>query len=321
MSLTGHIKLGRGEPVFDWFAENFPNTREMATEVNRELRDGPATKPCAVPVPAGSDASLVGTAVGYVLSASLRDDAITSTVATTGARLLDRFLRNLKPLPSAIERQIVSRVEELAPSRRELVGDEWYELLRLVSVLARFEQVRRAGAHVVMMLMPLFIKHAGDLDGLGHACATPPTLADLDSLTRATLSDQLHLRQARQLHLGPVFAQSIPLGGADADIIADGELIELKSSGQARIVGRAELWQLLGYLLADTDDKYKLRRCSFRAPRRRRSGKWEVQDFIDALAGRPCDSVEHWRAEFARILSELPVRMRMTPIRGPAPIH
>jgi hypothetical protein len=149
MSLTGHIKLGPGEPVFDWFAENFPNTREMATEVNRKLRDGPATKPCAVPVPAGSDASLVGTAVGYVLSASLRDDAITSTVATTGARLLDRPLRNLKPLPSAIERQIVSRVEELAPSRRELVGDEWYELLRLVSVLARFEQVRRAGAHVV----------------------------------------------------------------------------------------------------------------------------------------------------------------------------
>jgi hypothetical protein len=56
--------------------------------------------------------------------------------------------------------------------------------------------------------------------------------------------------------------------------------------------GRIELWQLQGYLFADTD-AYHIRQVGFSALRRRRSIFWSSQELIDLLAGRPSQSVEH----------------------------
>jgi hypothetical protein len=254
------------------------------------------------PARPGTDASLVGTAIGYVLSAHLRDDALDETVATTGARLLDRPLSGMHPLPSEVERRVVERVRGLGPSRGTLAGAGWDEFLRLCCVLARFEQIYRAGPAVVQHVVGPLVEHAEDLDGLGRAVVSAPTLSDLDGLGRATLEDLTHLRKARRLDIGPTFAQSLALGGADADLIYDETLAELKSSGGARIVGRNEAWQLLGYLLADSDNRFDIRRLSVLALRRRRSITWEAQELIDALAGGPTPPVEHWRAEFAELL-------------------
>lgn len=103
MSLTSLLKAGTG-PVREWFEANFPETQRVCTDANRELRGGaPAKTPCAVaPVP-GTDHSLVGTAVGYVLSAHLREDALDETVATHGAALLDN------PLSRWVAPQLVER--------------------------------------------------------------------------------------------------------------------------------------------------------------------------------------------------------------------
>ena len=217
-------------PVRDWFAGNFPETRSFAKSANRELRGGPEKEPCAVaPVP-GADAGLVGTAVGYVLSAYLREDALQETVATNGARLLDRSVPNLEPSATAIERSAIGRVRELRPSQRDLASEEWSELLRLCLLLARFEQTYRAGLPGARYLLPLVVQHRQNLDALTRAVATEPTQADLEALARATIEDHAHLRDSEALYLGPTFAQSVPLGGADADVIADGLLIELKSA-------------------------------------------------------------------------------------------
>jgi hypothetical protein len=323
MSLTGHIKRGRGDPVFDWFATNFPATAPVSTEVNRVLRGGGADVACAIPPAPGADAGLVGTAVGYVLSAHLRAGALDSTVATHGAGILDRFVRPPARAPSVVERMVVERIEAMVPSRRQLVGDEWSELMRLACLLSRCEQMVRAGANALPVLIPLFRNHA-ELDGLGRAAATPETLADLDVLSRATLADYLHIRDAPDLAVGPVFMQSALLGGADADIIAGRALIELKSTGQDRIAGRREFWQLLGYALADTRDQYKLRQCTIAALRRRRSYTWEVQELVDALAGGPSAPIERWRLDFEELLLELPPpggsgRLTAPRARGPRP--
>jgi hypothetical protein len=80
MSLTGLLKIGHG-PVWEWFAEHFPQTQRVSTDANRELRDGGADVPCVVPSVPGADRGLVGTTVGYVLSAHLRPDGIDATVA------------------------------------------------------------------------------------------------------------------------------------------------------------------------------------------------------------------------------------------------
>jgi hypothetical protein len=302
MSLTGLLKMGRG-PVWEWFAQHFPQTRRASTRANRELRAGGTDEPCAVPSVPGADRGLVGTTVGYVLSAHLRADGINATVATSAARLLDGTLRRAPTRPSEIERQTVARIGELQPWARELSANEWIELSRLAGILARLEQFFRAGAVVWPYLARPLREFRGDLNELATALVDRPTLRDIRSLGRCTVEDHLSIRDAVELHIGPTFAQSAPLGGADADLIYDGTLLDLKSTSMAGVLGRIDLWQLLGYLFADTDDAYRIRQVGFGALRRRRSILWRSQEMIDLLAGRPSSPVAHWRGEFAGLLA------------------
>jgi hypothetical protein len=307
MSLTGLLRSGRG-PVWDWFEANLPETQRVCTGANRELRGGGAKEPCAVPPVPGTDHGLVGTAVGYLLSAHLRPDALNSTVATEGAVRLEGPLRRLQVPPSVIERLTVERIAKLQPSQRPLDGEQWSELCRLVMILARFEQYVRAGHRVLPHIAEPIITYSGDLDELALALASEPSMRDLDTLGRITLEDHLGIRDAQDLAMGPNFAQSAALGGADADLIYDGTLLDLKSSCQARIVGRDEVWQLIGYLLADTDHRYNIARVGFTALRRRRSIFWSADDLIHQLsAGQPC-AVEQLREQFATLLARLPER-------------
>lgn len=47
MSLTGLLKTGRG-PVWEWFAEHFPQTQRVSTRANRALRARGTAEPCVV---------------------------------------------------------------------------------------------------------------------------------------------------------------------------------------------------------------------------------------------------------------------------------
>jgi len=304
VSLTSLLRAGRG-PVWDWFETNLPETRRVCTNANRELRGGGAKDPCAVPPVPGADRGLVGTSVGYLLSAHLRPDALDHTVATDAARLLDGPLRGATIAPSAIERRVVARIRELQPSHATLDSERWSELCRLVAILARFEQYFRAGPVVLPYLAAPISKHGDDLDEIAHALIDEPTRRDLDTLGHATVEDHVSLRDARDLYIGPSFAQSLALGGADADLVYDGTLLDLKSRSQARIAGRDEIWQLMGYLLADTDDALAITRLGFAALRRRRSVFWLAEDLIRELAGGQTRPVSDLREEFAALLAPL----------------
>jgi hypothetical protein len=317
VSLTGLLRAGRGA-VWEWFAEHFPQTQCVSTQANRELRPGGAETPCVIPWVPDADRGLVGTTVGYVLSAHLRADGIDATVATVAAHLLDRALRRTLTRPSAIERLTVGRINELRPWTRELPEDEWTELARLAGILARFEQFYRAGPVVWPYLAGPLRGFRGDLNELAIALVDAPTLADVCTLGRFVVEDHLSIRDADELHIGPTFLQSGRLGGADADLIYDGTLLDLKSTGTSRVLGRIELWQLLGYLFADTDNAYHIRRVGFSALRRRRSIFWPSQELIDLLAGTPAPPVEYWRDEFAGLLASRAAEPATIIVRGGA---
>jgi hypothetical protein len=125
-------------------------------------------------------------------------------------------------------------------------------------------------------------------------------------LGRAVVEDHCdNLRLAADLHIGPTFAQSLPLGGADADLIYDRTLVDLKSTSQARVVGREEVWQLVGYLLADTDDAFRITHVSFAALRRRRTTVWAAADLVGRLADGHASPIPQLRADFAAMLTPL----------------
>jgi hypothetical protein len=243
--------------------------------------------------------------VGYLLSAHLPSDALDRTVAISAAMLLDGPLRRAQIPPSVIERLAVARVAKLQSSQRTLDSEQWSELCRLVAILARFEQYFRAGPTVLPYLAEPLTTCGDNLDELALALMSESTMRDLDALGRVTVEDHLSIRDASELAIGPTFAQSPALGGADADLICDGTLVDLKSTSQARIVGRDEVWQLIGYLLADTDDSYSIARVGFAALRRRHSIFWRAEDLIRQLSDGPPRPVAQLREEFAALLAPL----------------
>lgn len=76
------------------------------------------------------------------------------------------------------------------------------------------------------------------------------------------------------------------MGGADADIIVDGTLIELKAV-QTAVLNKSNVWQVLGYLLADTSDTYEIRAVAWYFARHGYRWQLPVEEFLHRLHGAP----------------------------------
>ena len=103
--------------------------------------------------------------------------------------------------------------------------------------------------------------------------------------------------------LNPVFAQSSAVGGADADLISDGMLLEIKTTINPRIDG-AWIRQLLGYLLLDTAGEFEVTSLGLYLARQGRLLVWPLPDALDSIAGQPVD-LPAVRLEFATFLGTL----------------
>lgn len=290
MSLSSHIKTP-SSPVRAWLEANLPETRRLATEANRELRSG--AKTCPTPPVPGADLGLVGTAVDYLLRACLRVTSIERTIASRAVQQLGRE-SPIGRRAIQVESEAVRVIRKLRPSARDLTGGEWSQLCRACLALARLEQLFRAGlmnpAIFKFVIEPL--SRCTDLDDFLSLSVNQQTLQDLEELGRPAWEDCRRLRGARPLILNPTFELSIQLGGADADLIAGRRLIDWKATSQPGIVGRGELWQLAGYALADTRDRFEIRAVGISALRWRSEITWKLADFLEALAPGPPATLE-----------------------------
>ena len=84
------------------------------------------------------------------------------------------------------------------------------------------------------------------------------------------------------LLLNPIFDGSVAVGGADADLIVAGTLLDIKTTLNPRI-SRAMLWQVLGYALLDWDDRYGIRRVGLHLPRQAVTLDWSVDRLAETL--------------------------------------
>jgi hypothetical protein len=289
MSLSSHLEF-KGSPVRAWFEEHLPETRHVAREANRKLRGG-ATD-CPIPRIDGADAGLVGTAVDYLLRACLRVTSIEWTVASQAVQALTTDAR-IDMRAIEIEREAVSDIKKLRPSRRDLTDDEWIDLCVRCLVLARFEQFYRAGpvSRAIFDLVVQPLRQCNGLDQFVEMSLSAATIKDLAQLGRAAWEDNRDLRKARPLVLNPRFELSSALGGADADLIARHRLIDWKASTTTGVVGRHQLWQLIGYALADSVDEYDIREVGIAALRWRSAVSWPLIDLLDEMAPGPPASI------------------------------
>jgi hypothetical protein len=179
-------------------------------------------------------------------------------------------------------------------------------LARACYALALFTEVFRGGLRPGSRLLALPPKASlDDLLGL----ARKEEVADLLALTEAARGRLLPALAARggPLHLGPTFAGSLEVGGADADVIAAGLLLEWKVNMGERRNGRrrcslslATIHQLLGYLLLDYEDAYRVEALGVYAARYGYLATWPVAELLGELAGGPVDPGQ-LRGEFHSI--------------------
>jgi len=80
---------------------------------------------------------------------------------------------------------------------------------------------------------------------------------------------------------GPTFAD-VDIT-ADADIVVDGLLIDFKSTRHPHAFPKHVAWQLLGYLLLDTPDRYRIDTLGLYLSRSGVLATWPVDDYLDLL--------------------------------------
>lgn len=301
MSLTSQIE---GGPLREWFAEKFPNTRRVAWYANRYLC-GPPTHPKKVlRGRKGSDPGLVGTSVDYLVRATISANPWPAPVAALGALDLGSYLEDPRAALKVV-REIQERVTHLQPWSLDLTAAEWSELCAMCVVLGKFEQCVRASLSIAE-IVPGLPRAAKGLPEFIEALVDFATLADLEALGRIAARDHTDLRECTRLHLNPTFDQSAALGGADADLISDGVLLDLKSASTRRVVSRSELWQLLGYTFADSSNVFEIRKVGISALRWRE--RWVVPiDWLmrELSATEEVDTLSRYREDFASFLARL----------------
>jgi hypothetical protein len=78
----------------------------------------------------------------------------------------------------------------------------------------------------------------------------------------------------------PTFSGGSAIGGADADLIVDRCLIEVKATINPGKIGKASWpWQLLGYALLDLDNRYELSELALYLARQGLLLRWPIDEY------------------------------------------
>lgn len=115
--------------------------------------------------------------------------------------------------------------------------------------------------------------------------------------------------------LNPTFDGSAWIGGADADLIVDGCLLEIKTSTKT---SWSSEWirQLLGYVLLDLSNQHHIEGVGLYLARQGLLLRWPLPELLPELAGKPVDLAE-WRGDFAGVV--MSVALPFEPLRRSYP--
>lgn len=188
-------------------------------------------------------------------------------------------------------------VVEICPVGRELNKEQEENLNRYCFVLALLEQIFRAGPRISSPLLTRNFKNVDELLDLSSSnCIT-----DMCSLSWKFYENFNQFLSYPHI-LNPNFEGSPAVGGADADLIVDGTLIDIKTT-KKREIDRDWLWQLMGYALLDYSDSRKIRGIGLYLTRQGLYFRWSMKEVLAFLyKGKP-KNLEQLRGEFKEIVN------------------
>lgn len=290
VSLTSQLG-SKQSAVRRFFDAEVGPAKPVCQAANRQLRGlwvsgGPPVAPVG-----GADSGLVGMAVEFVMAAAAGERREAHIAGALTPELADqRAFAQLEALD-----ELLRQFKAGMPT-----GDSLARAADCALVLARLEQGYRT-QQFASIPDPAVAQPEG-LDAVIAATqATHATRVDLLQLLDAALQDNRDLYRAKSLHVNPGFMLSSALGGADADLIADGLLIDFKATRDRSVVRSVDIYQLLGYALADLVNEYGIHSVGISALRWRATVQWPVDRLLHDLSGQKRSLME-WRKRFAAAL-------------------
>lgn len=290
MSLTSELNR-TGSPVSQFIRGQFPNIPQMVRAANKQAA---GVEPILAPAgTAPRTLGDLGTATDYRIrfnypemdlerTQALRAILILDEFASTETRLPDPRQDIYEVVPGYILHGFFSELENFLPLARPDLGllnpSDEATLSRYCYIMAVLEEGKRSGIiHEGLMWQPRdvaeFISKPPEW--------IPDDIAAQNALYREVMAEFL----TQPATLNPTFMGSADVGGADADLIVGGCLIELKSS--RRNLASMDLYQAVGYCLLDYDDKYGINAVSVYRSRYGIHHCWEIDDFLVRAMQRP----------------------------------
>ncbi|MDQ0577881.1 ribosomal protein L13E [Streptomyces rishiriensis] len=286
LPLTGQLQYPRS-PMSVFLNQHLPRPeRVLGAYLDRSRGLPPAVQPMDERRP---DYSALGHTIDYRLRLSLGcgpGGAVASGIRLLGSRLPIEGA----PAPEVRETLHTAGTHLLARLQNHLeggpaLGEE--ELTRLCHVAGFYEAIYRNGV----------FSRRRNLLALADAHTTVDHLtAAVPAYVLEDISEQMELAEQpfapfrdlpdRQRVCGPVFAGSADLGGADADFIVGGLLIDCKATTRPHTINRSAVQQLAGYLLLDYDNAYGIDQVGLYLSRQGALITWDVPEFLNALGAR-----------------------------------
>lgn len=294
MSLTSLLD-DRQSPLSQFMTAELPGLADLVTAYRVLL---PARSPLRPEPPDGvrPDWGMLGQAIDHRIRYSFSDQGTPSEAARAGI-LRAAHLANPDVIP-AIRRSASDLSVALAEAiRRETPADRSRpmlltapaeeELLRICYAMSWFETVYRTGK--LWPGTPLG-NATPSLDVSGLLAAVPGyAVADLAAQMRLAADALGPLRDAhpsRDVQTGLTFAGSMDVGGADADLMIGDLLLDVKATASATKAKRENFLQLIGYVLLDYDDRYRIARTGVYLTRLGALITWPLSEYLDLLGAR-----------------------------------
>ena len=298
MSLKRRLGNKRS-PVRQFFDESFPDTRRFVKEHNDQLKGAETIR-----LPWDSTASnttygTLGMAIDYRIRYYFAVTPSKELFAWQGAKNLGLSAKLHQDFFSTLD----GALERINPVGRRLEASEEGELARYCFVLGLMESAYRS----VMWNpgnSPLYpLRRKGTVaDCL--AIPEPPLIDDLCRMSWLFYEKYRHLLSGQAV-VNPTFDGSRDVDGADADLIVDGCLIDIKTdSSDNPKIDNMMLYQVLGYAVLDYSNRFQIDSVGVYLARQGLLLKWPLSELMNRLSSGKAPSLKDLRDRFQTMVAE-----------------
>ncbi len=304
MSPSSHL-TNLDSPVRQYLMHRFSKTTSLTREANSLLKKADMILPADLS--SSYPYGYIGTAINYRIRYSFAITPNQDLMAYKGAQILSRIQLSNTLGDGVYSRQLISKffasldvaLETTKPVGRRLERVAERILVRYCYALSLFEEVYRSSLYLEgPLMMPTAKRSIEEL----LAIVEEPWVDDLCALSWLFYDQYNHLLSGK-FTLNPEFAGSNDVGSADADLIVDGCLIELKASKQ-QTVNPMWIRQLAGYLLLDYENQHKIESIGIYMARHGMLFAWLVPNFLRTLTGDHTVTLPELRKEFRAVCQE-----------------